>query len=83
LREVLSQSLGTRAVVRKKRSVYFHEQTRIHLDQVGGLGSFIELEVVLEPEQTLEEGTAIAQELMTRLKIEKEDLIPVAYVDLL
>ena len=83
LREVLSRALGVRAILRKKRSVYFHGQTRIHFDEVEQLGSFIELEVELQPHQTVEEGTAIARELIARLKIEIEDFVPVAYVDLL
>jgi predicted adenylyl cyclase CyaB len=83
LREVLSRALGVRGVVRKRRSVYVHNQTRIHFDEVERLGCFIELEVMLQPNQTIEEGAAIAQELIGRLKIETEDLVPVAYVDLL
>lgn len=83
LKETLAKSLGIHAVVRKKRSAHFYGQTRIHFDQVEGLGNFIELEVVLQPEQDIAHGAAIAEELMSRLNIEKEDLIPVAYVDLL
>ena len=36
LKTVLTKALGIRAVVRKKRTVYFCQQTRIHLDQVDG-----------------------------------------------
>ena len=39
-------------------------QTRIHLDQVEGLGSFVELEVVLRDDQTAGDGGAIAQQLL-------------------
>ena len=83
LKEVLTEALGVRAVVRKRRRVYFRGQTRIHLDQVEGLGTFIELEVVLEPNQEFARGVAIAEDLMSKLGIAREDLISEAYVDLL
>ena len=83
LREVLSGALGLRAVVRKDRTVYLVDHTRIHLDRVEGLGEYIELEVVLDTDTTSEEGVAIAHELMKKLEIGEEDLVEAAYVDLL
>ena len=83
LAELLADALGTAGVVRKRRDLYWHGQTRIHLDEVEGLGQFVELEVVLDDGQTAAEGEAIARELMTRLGIGEEDLVAVAYVDLL
>src|SRR5262249_47630430 len=83
LKEVLTLALGLRAVVRKNRTVFLVGQTRIHLDRVEGLGDFIELEVVLEPNESPADGIAIAQELMSKLRIEKEHLVSEAYVDLL
>ncbi|MBI3923027.1 MAG: class IV adenylate cyclase [Armatimonadetes bacterium] len=83
LREVLSASLGEAIVVRKNRTVYLIGQTRVHLDQVEGLGDFVELEVVLRPGQNPEEGHLIARDLMGKLGIEETDLLPCAYADLL
>lgn len=83
LKEVLTRALGIRAVVRKRRTVYFFGKTRIHLDQVEGLGSFIELEAVLDAGQDIQYGNAVAAELMLKLEIEKEDLVAGAYVDLI
>lgn len=45
LLNVLSMSLGIRGLVKKTRHLYIHEHTRIHIDDVEGLGKFIELEV--------------------------------------
>ena len=42
----LAAEHGVRGVVRKKRELWLIESTRIHLDQVEELGSFIELETV-------------------------------------
>jgi predicted adenylyl cyclase CyaB len=72
-----------RGVVRKRRYLYLVGQTRVHLDEVEGLGEFMELEVVLRPEQSDAEGQAIARDLMTRLGIREEDLLEGAYMDLL
>src|SRR5687767_14220176 len=46
LKALLQMSLGIRGIVRKQRTLYLVGQTRIHLDEVEGLGSFVELEVV-------------------------------------
>ena len=83
LKEALSNALGVRAVVRKNRRVYVVERTRIHLDEVEGLGDFIELEVELRPGESQETGIEVAQDLMEKLEIRGEDLVKSAYVDLL
>jgi len=83
LKATLSASLGIRGVVRKQRSLYQVGQTRIHLDEVEGLGTFLELEVVLNPGQSEEKGATIAAELMAQLGIPESDLLEVAYIDLL
>jgi adenylate cyclase class IV len=58
-------------------------RTRVHLDRVDGLGQFLELEVVLENQETAASGTAVAQELMADLGIEPSQLVEGAYIDLL
>lgn len=83
LRIVLCKALGERIVVRKRRSLYLAGQTRIHLDEVENLGTFMELEVVLRPDQDAAEGQTIAQELMARLGIACSELVHCAYADLL
>ncbi len=83
LKTALSLALGVRGVVIKTRYLYLVRQTRIHLDDVDGLGQFMELEVVLRDGQSEAEGQAIAEDLMDRLGIRKEDLIDGAYMDLL
>lgn len=82
LKTLLSQALGVRGVVRKVRTLYLHKQTRIHLDEVEGLGTFVELEVVLHQGQSEAEGQAIARHVMDELGIPSSDLIEDAYIDL-
>lgn len=83
LKAVLAPCLGIRGVVRKRRSLYLVGNTRVHLDEVEGLGSFLELEVMLGPGQSAEEGQATALELMAKLGVQECDLIEGAYMDLL
>jgi predicted adenylyl cyclase CyaB len=83
LKKLLEISLGIRGVVRKKRLLYLVENTRIHLDEVEELGSFLELEVVLNPEQNENEGKQIAKGFMRKLELDEKDLIDLAYIDLL
>jgi predicted adenylyl cyclase CyaB len=81
--ETLRAALGLRGVVRKQRSLYLIGQTRVHLDQVEGLGDFLELEVVLQPGQSLESGVQVAHDLMQALGVSPDTLVPGAYIDLL
>jgi adenylate cyclase class IV len=83
LREALAGSLGVRGSVRKVRRLYLVGNTRIHVDEVEGLGAFVELEVVLTSEQTVVEGERTARELMGELGIDPGDLVESAYIDLL
>jgi predicted adenylyl cyclase CyaB len=80
---VLSAALEAVQVVTKTRLLFNLGQTRIHLDSVVGLGSFLELEVVLRADQSPEEGHEIARTLMRALGIRESDLVEGAYGDLL
>jgi predicted adenylyl cyclase CyaB len=83
MREMLAAALGVRGVVRKRRTLYFAGASRIHLDEVEGLGDFAEVEVVLEPEQDAADGAAVARKLMGQFGITPEQLVDQTYIDLL
>lgn len=83
MRQALQQALGIRGIVKKTRLLFRVAHTRIHLDEVENLGHYMELEVVLQPGQSREQGEKIARDLMARLQIAAGDLIAVAYLDLL
>jgi adenylate cyclase class IV len=83
LKATLAAALGVRGSVRKQRWLYSVGQTRVHLDEVEGLGMFVELEWVMQPGQTVETGTRVIAELMQHLEIAATDLIAGAYIDLL
>lgn len=81
-RQCFDHFLKTSAVVCKYRQVFLIGTTRIHLDEVEGLGSFLELEVVTS-ENEMEAAKETALALMKLLGIRQEDLIEHAYVDLI
>jgi len=83
LLDILSHALGRIGEVRKTRILYLIGQTRLHIDRVEGLGDFLELEVVLRPDQSEDEGQQITEALLAELGIEKNQLVAEAYVDLL
>lgn len=83
LREALTQAYGQTGRVIKQRTLYMIGRTRVHLDQVEGLGSFMELEVVLAEHEAQQTGVEEARHIMTQLGIRQENLIEEAYVDLL
>lgn len=82
LEALLSAALGVVGTVNKTRTLYTVGQTRVHLDQVDGLGDFLEIEVVLDRHQAEKYGHDIAAELMQRLGIARRDLVDCAYIDL-
>lgn len=78
---MLAASIGIKGVVDKTRNLFLHKQTRIHLDNVKGLGYFMEFEVLLQPEETIEFGNQIAKEMMEIFKLNEGQLLKGAYMD--
>ena len=83
LRETLGRAFGVLGRVVKARRLYLVDRTRVHLDRVEGLGSFVELEVVLREDEAPEDGMAVARKLLGHLGIAEDQLVTGAYLDLL
>jgi predicted adenylyl cyclase CyaB len=83
LRDLLTQAFGQVGRVEKMRILFLRGRTRIHLDQVKGLGEFLELEVVLADHEPPAAGTGEANQLLRRLEVEPSQLIEGSYLDLL
>ncbi len=83
LRALLEAALGVRGSVVKRRILYRVGRTRVHLDDVRGLGAFLELEVEMAEGESESAGVAEAQRLMRTFGIGDEALVAEAYVDLL
>ena len=78
---ICSAVLEVKGAVRKHRILYLLGNTRIHLDDVEGLGRFIEIEVVLPNGGATGDGVATPEKLMEELSIGYADMIPSAYSD--
>jgi homotetrameric cytidine deaminase len=84
LREALAAALGQTVVVVKRRRLFVWEQVRIHLDDVEGLGAFIELEAMVGPGlNTREEAAEKVARLRSELAISDDALVAAGYSDLL
>jgi len=79
---VLEHGLGSAGTVKKARHLFLHRHTRIHLDEVEGLGSFVELETVLSGIDEASGRKELA-EISAALELRLEDSIAVPYVELL
>jgi homotetrameric cytidine deaminase len=77
----LSETLGVDVVVEKRRHLLLWETVRIHLDEVDGLGSFIELEAVAQGDSDLTREHAQVARLRDALVIRDEALREGSYAD--
>jgi adenylate cyclase, class 2 len=84
LKKILTRSLGIKVVVRKKREIYFIDNVKFHIDEVPGLGVFIEIEagnmLADLPPKKLKEQCAFYQQ---EFGIGPEDLVEVSYSDMM
>lgn len=78
--EALTLALGAPRTVTKMRHLFVFKATRIHLDRVGGLGDFVELETVVATQSPDDAANELAR---VAAILELTDVVPVAYVDLL
>jgi len=83
LRAALAAADGVSAVVVKRRRLLMWENVRIHLDEVRGLGSFLELEAVADPDSDLSRERAQVGELRLLLDVRDESLREGSYADAL
>ena len=83
LRQALDAALGTLVVVKKRRRLLVWEDVRIHLDEVDGLGAFLELEAVAPPGSDLEPERVRLERLRAELRIDNAALVAGSYSDLL
>ena len=77
---VLAAAFGVQAVVRKRRDLYLWRDARIHVDDVEGLGTFLEFEVTGgETPATV----ATMQELRAAFAVAPEDVVKCSYSDMI
>ncbi len=81
LRAALDAALGVKVIVSKRRHLHVWREVRIHLDMVDGLGSFIELEAVAQPESDLAREHALVRKLREAFAITDARLLSRGYAD--
>ena len=70
--------------VDKRREIHFLGNVKIHLDEVDGLGTFVEIEAIDDDgTRPLDALRAQCEELMAAFGIRDGDLLAVSYSDLL
>ena len=82
LKAALTAALGVRCIVEKRREVFLYHNVRIHLDEVKGLGSFLEFEAVLGPEVDDAAGYGQLAELIEEFSLDSGDMLPGSYADM-
>jgi adenylate cyclase, class 2 len=84
LKSILTDSLGIKVVVRKKREIYYLQNVKFHIDTVEGLGSFMEIEagnlLANLPKEKLKEQ---CEYYLKAFSIRDEELVTISYSDML
>ncbi|MBM3242946.1 class IV adenylate cyclase [Candidatus Poribacteria bacterium] len=81
-KQMMMNALGVKAIVDKVRELWMYGNTRIHVDDVNGLGHFVELETVIT-NQTNTEAQAEHHLVKRALEIDAAEIVPVSYSDLI
>ena len=68
--------------IEKTRELWRYKHTRIHLDEVKNMGSFMELETVIK-DMSEDDGENEFEEVVEKLEIDKNNSIAGSYSDLL
>ena len=84
LKAALTSSCGIKVVVTKKREIYYIGNVKFHIDDVPGLGSFVEIEAGnILADLSREALQSQCDEYMAQLNIRPEDLVELSYSDLM
>ena len=78
----LRELFGIKNVIRKSRKLFALDNVRIHLDEVEGLGRFVEIEVLVGKDCDEVRARYKAKQMMDELRITELDLVDRAYEDL-
>lgn len=84
LDQVLAQAIGVKVVVDKKRRILFIENVKFHIDEVNGLGNFVEIEAI-DQDGSLGRDKIEKQchQFKAELQIDDKDLLENSYSDLI
>lgn len=84
LKEILTESLGIRVVVKKKREIYYIDNVKFHIDKVEDLGEFVEIEA---GNKATDHSTIVLRKqcdyYINLFEIGEDDLLESSYSDML
>jgi adenylate cyclase class 2 len=84
LKNILLRALKVRIVVDKKREIYFIDNVKFHLDEVKGLGKFLEVEAIsMENKIPIEKIKNQCQYYLDLFEIKNSDLVKNSYSEML
>ncbi len=84
LKELLAHALGMKITVTKQREIYFIENVKFHLDTLGQLGNFVEVEASnIHRPLSLERLNEQCNYYIEQFGIKEEDMINFSYSDML
>jgi adenylate cyclase, class 2 len=84
LKKTLTQANGIKAEVKKKREIYFIDNVKFHIDDVEGLGSFVEIEAIdADGSKGIDFIKNQCDFYMRALQIKESDLLTMSYSDML
>jgi adenylate cyclase class 2 len=84
LKEILVKTLGVKAVVDKRRKIYFINNVKFHFDTVDSLGTFVEVEAIDKEESIGKEKLQLqCNEYAALFGIDAEDYCSLSYSDMI
>jgi adenylate cyclase class 2 len=84
LRQTLANALGIKVTVVKKREIYFIDNVKFHIDELEGLGCFVEIEASNKTINfPVEQLTEQCDFYRKAFEIRDEDLLEYSYSDML
>lgn len=84
LKNILERALGILVEVHKRREIYFIQNVKFHLDELEGLGHFVEIEAIATSSAvSFQHLQAQCAHYMTAFEIESRDILAESYSDML
>jgi adenylate cyclase, class 2 len=84
LKNILTKALGLKVIVTKTREIYYIKNIKFHIDQLEGLGSFVEIEAGNKlADLSVKELHEQCRFYMQEFGIKEEDLLSHSYSDML
>lgn len=83
INRMLTSLFGVRGIVDKERELFLQDSIRFHLDKVKNLGTFFEIEYVVDDVEFEQDARLEVKKLLDKLGIIDNQLISCSYIDIL